>query len=336
MRFRRNSLRHAGATALGTAVLLIGMATPAFAAHGPHSGGGGGGGGTSGGGGGSSTTGNDLSWPQCGGSFPSYPAFGIAGVNGGLANSSNPCFGPSTSYPSYSQSELYWALAKSTGVVASQPKASLYVNTGDPGNVYNGSLITDWPTSSSASDPYGSCTTTTVSTNSGPKTAGQNSNACAWQYGYNRAAQDTTWLTQEAQKVSTQESSVPIPSQASSYPWWLDVETGNSWQTGSTGQQMNVADLQGMVAALQAAGVTNAGQVGVYSTSYQWGMITGTPGATVNNAANNLWGLPDWVPGATSQSGAAANCSATNMFTGDKVTLTQWVASGLDGDYVCP
>lgn len=316
-------------SAVSSVVLLVAMAAPAFAhAHG-------GGGGKGGGGGGSSTTGNDISWPQCGGGFPSSPAFGIAGLNGGLANDLNQCFGPTPQYTSYTQSELYWALAKSTGVT-SQPKASLYVNTGDPGNVYNGSLIGDWPTSSSSSDPYGQCTTTTVTTNNGSQTAGANSTACAWQFGYNKAAQDAVWLTQEAQAISVQESSVAVPSQPGSYPWWLDVETGNTWQSGSAGQQMNVADLQGMVAALQAAGVTGAGLLGVYSTAYQWGQITGSPGSTFDGAANSLWGLPDWVPGATSQSGAAGNCSTAPAFTGAKVTLTQWVSSGLDGDYVCP
>jgi acyl-homoserine lactone acylase PvdQ len=33
------------------------------------------------------------------------------------------------------------------GAAPGQPKASLYVNTGDPGNVYNGAVISDWPQS---------------------------------------------------------------------------------------------------------------------------------------------------------------------------------------------
>src|SRR5258708_3621786 len=91
-----------------------------------------------------STVGHDISYPQCGKTFPSKPAFGIVGVNGGLANDLNPCLGPTSAYPSYKQSELYWAVSAATGSTT-QPKASLYLNTADPGNLYNGKPIADWP-----------------------------------------------------------------------------------------------------------------------------------------------------------------------------------------------
>ena len=311
----------AAVSAAGALCLLLAGAAPAFAAKpGGH-----------GGGGGTATTGNDVSYPQCGATLPSAPAFGIVGVNGGLANDLNPCLGPTSSYPSYSRSELYWAAADSTGVTT-QPKASLYVNTGDPGNLYNGTPIADWPTSSSLTDPYGSCTTTTVTTSSGTAVVGQDSAACAWQYGYDRAAQDGTWLGQEAQAIDAQESTVPVAAQPSAYVWWLDVETGNSWQSGTADQQMNVADLQGMVQALRDDGVSGATAVGVYSTSYQWSTITG---GSTGAAGPSLAGLPDWLPGATTQSGAVSNCSAA-AFTGGKVVLTQWTSRSLDADVACP
>ncbi len=304
--------------------VVLAAAAPAYAAKPSHAGGGGSGGG--GGGAGSSTPiGNDVSYPQCGGSLPASPAFGIVGVNDGLANDLNPCLGPSPAYPSYAQSELYWAVASSTGTSA-QPKASLYVNTADPGNAYNGAPIGDWPTSSLSSDPYGSCTTSTVTLGSGTYVLGQNSTACAWQYGYDKAAQDAAWLTSAADAVDAQSPPTPVATTPGSYPWWLDVETANTWQSGTSGQAMNVADLQGMIAAFQVAGATS---VGAYSTSSQWDAVTG--GTTAASGA--LWGIPDWVPGAKKLSQAESTCSQAS-FTGGSVTVTQW-SGRIDNDYAC-
>lgn len=256
----------------------------------------------------SSTTGNDISWPQCGKTFPSGQAFGIVGVNGGLANIVNPCLGPyGTGGPA--TSELAWAWG-STGA-SKLPRAALYVNTADPGTG-----VADWPqdnvdpagaseaVGTPNADPYGSCD-------------GSDSQACAWQYGWDRAVQDLAWLATAAGQDG-------VASAASAYRWWLDVETGNSWETGSAGLLNNVADLQGMVAAFTAAG----GSAGVYSTSYQWGVITG------GSKAGNLDGLPDWIPGARTQSGAMSNCSLTG-FTNGAVMITQWFGKPYDGDVAC-
>ena len=291
-------------------------------ARGGPGGGGHGGGGGGGGGGGSTTTGFDVSYPQCGTSLPTPAAFGIVGVDGGLANDVNPCLGPSSSYPQYTQSELYWALTAPVGGT-SQPDASLYVNTADPGNLYNGKPIADWPTSGTT--PYGSCSTITVQARGHTYVVGANSDACAWQYGYDRAVQDASWLTSAADAIDAQESTTVVPDTPASYPWWLDVETANSWQTDTT---MNVADLQGMIAAFQGAGVTS---VGAYSTASQWDSVTG---GTSTTAAGSLYGIPDWIPGASSLSGAEANC-ALPPFTGGSVTVTQWTGT-VDNDYACP
>jgi len=296
--------------------LVFATAAPALASK-PSSGGGGGGSR-------SSTTGYDLSYPQCGSSFPSSTAFGIVGVNGGLANNLNPCLGPSSSY---ARSELYWAVATSTGIT-SQPKASLYVNTGDPGNIYNSNPIADWPTTG-ATLMYGSCTTTTVTTSTGTYTVGQNSQACAWQYGYNKASQDAVWLTSAANAIDSQSPPITVASTPGSYSWWLDVETANTWQSGTSGQAMNVADLQGMIAALYDAGGA-VGKVGAYSTSFQWGQITG---GITSSAYGSLWNIPNWIPGARTLSGARSNCTQTS-FTGGIVSVTQWFSQP-DGDYAC-
>jgi hypothetical protein len=257
-----------------------------------------------------SPTGTDISYPQCGTKFPAGPAFGTAGINDGLANNLNPCFGPSTAYPSYRQSELYWLNTAPTGA-SSQPRASLYVNTADPGSAVNGKPVADWP--ASGMTPYGSCD-------------GTNSNACAWQYGFNRAADDVARLAAAAGGINGQSPPVTVPGSAGSYQWWLDVETVNSWQSGTAGQAMNMADLQGMMAELQQAGGSTVA-VGVYSTSAQWGTITG------GTSLGTLAGIPDWIPGARSLSGAQANCKLAS-FTGGRVAVTQWTGRP-DHDYAC-
>ncbi len=329
---RRKGLLAVALNPVLVALLVCLVASPAYAAK-PA---GKGGGGKGGGGGGSSTpTGIDVSYPQCGSSLPSGEAFAIVGVNGGLANDYNSCL----------KSEFGYA-QNSTGST-SQPKAQLYVNTADPSNTVN-----DWPygtdystvdplgayatVSSSGSTPYGGCTSYT------------NTAACAYVYGYDMAAGVASDGDKDA--ADNSDSDVDIPgdvsyfetatgASASGSHWWLDVETANSWQSGSTGQQMNVADLQGMVAALQAAGVS---YVGVYSTGSQWNTITGTPGSTIsyNNTTitSTLYGLPVWIPGARSLGGAESNCSLssfTDLGGSEIATLTQWFGHPYDGDYAC-
>ena len=312
----RTIRRHAGRLTLQGAVVAAVLLTGAGQAFAANPGGHGGGGGGS-----STPTGNDVSYPQCGSRLPATPAFGIVGLTGGLANDLNPCFGPTTSYPSYTSSELYWAVASSVGGT-SQPKASLYVNTDDPGNVYNGAVISDWPTSGST--PDGSCTTTTVTLTSGTYTVGANSDACAWQFGFNMATQDADWLTSAATSINNQTPPVTVAATAGSYPWWLDVETANTWQSDTT---MNVADLQGMIAGLQSSGATT---VGAYSTTLQWTTITGG----TSSASGSLYQIPAWIPGARNLSGAQSNCSQAS-FAGGTVAVTQWFGRSIDGDYAC-
>jgi hypothetical protein len=315
--------------AVGVAVMALtsaAWASAASAAPGSHGGGGGGGSATV-------TTGNDVSYPQCGSTLPSATAFGIVGVNGGLADTPNNCLGPQNGL---SSSELYWALTTANGSTR-QPRASLYVNTADPGNTYNGTVIADWPISSNTYDPYGTCGTTTVTTSTGTATVGANSPACAWQYGWNMATQDAGWLSAAATAINQLTGTTTAPTSPGAYPWWLDVETANTWQSGTAGIEMNVADLQGMVSALQAAGVATTGVdvVGAYSTSYQWGQIVGnTDSSSLSSLPNNLYGIPDWIPGARSSSGAQSNCSLPS-FTGGTVTITQWFAHPIDGDVAC-
>jgi hypothetical protein len=161
-------------------------------------------------------SGNDVSYPQCGKTLPSQQAFGIVGVNEGLANTTNPCLAD----------EIAWA-QNSSGITR-QPKVSFYVNTANPGNL----RVTDWPvnnydpiTDVVVTDPYGVC-------------AGGDDRACAWQYGWNIA------------ELDAQTRGVSNPGQ---YRWWLDVETITSWESST---RNNRAELEGMAAYFHHIGGT--------------------------------------------------------------------------------
>ncbi len=229
--------------------------------------------------------GNDVSWPQCGKTLPTGQAFGIVGVNGGLPTNTNPCFA----------TQLAWAQGSADGT--SQPKAALYVNTANPGL-----QSTTWPTNNvdpsgaTVSNPYGSCT-------------GADDAACAYMYGWDKAELDFT------------SRGVPSPS---TFFWWLDVETTNSWETST---QANTADLEGMTTYFERQG----GRVGVYSTRSQWGVITGT----AVGASSVLAGLPNWIPGARTLKAAKANCATAPFTPGSTVTVTQYISRSLDYDYSC-
>jgi hypothetical protein len=229
----------------------------------------------------------DVSWPQCGKTLPSGLAFAIVGVNNGLANTTNPCF----------QEQVDWAeAAVSQKQLTAQPRVALYVNTANPGLA--GSW---WPTSNeymgtTVDNPYGECKER------------ENSNACAYMYGYAKAYDDA-----EIRGVDSPEK----------YFWWLDVETENSWQTD---KEANRADLEGMSAYFESIGA----DVGLYSTGYQWGKIAGAVPST-----SNLAGLPSWLAGARTLNGAKSNCSSAGLTPGSKVALTQYVSGGLDYNVPC-
>ena len=241
--------------------------------------------------------GADISSPQCAaqgsaaisGSVPSDQAFGVVGVNGGLANQTNSCLAP----------ELAWAAASRGGT--SQPKVQLYVNTANPGSkasVWPGSnTIPGGPT---VRNPYGTCT-------------GGFDKPCSYVYGYTRAYEDAT------------SRGITSPS---AYRWWLDVEiggpTGGTWQTDTA---QNRADLEGMTAYFSGIGA----QVGLYSTSYQLGLVAGPV-----PSSSSLYRLPSWVAtGASSPAVAQRACSGSPLTGGGKVVMTQYVAGGIDRNVSC-
>jgi hypothetical protein len=239
-----------------------------------------------------SSVGYDISFPQCGSSLPSSAGFGVVGVNNGHPFSLNPCL----------LTELQWA--KNTLTQSPQ----FYLNTADPGPSGNA----DWPSSQQTPQIC---------------VAGQDSVSCSYDYGWN-AAQNSF---QNAVAAETQIGSPAPTTAASAAQWWLDVETGNAWESlrnagGPTSAQYanDKAVIQGELAYLTGVGVTTAG---IYSTSYQFSQIAGSVGTA-------FAGVQVWLPGYASLADAQAACSTTS-FTGGRVAMIQYPSNGLDGDYLC-
>lgn len=107
----------------------------------------------------------------------------------------------------------------------------------------------------------------------------------------------------------------------SSTKWWLDVETENSWNADV---MQNRQSLKGAYDALVASG---ASLVGVYSTTYQWGVITGD---WQNNWPS--WGATTW----TSAKQAKTYCTG-HEFTGGPTLLIQFIdrKSKVSRDLAC-
>ncbi len=103
--------------------------------------------------------------------------------------------------------------------------------------------------------------------------------------------------------------------------WWLDVETANTWSNNAT---QNQNSLQGEYNALSVEGVQ---QIGVYSTTAQWNVLT-------NSWQNNWpsWGATTWKTAKQ----AATYCSG-HQFTGGSSILMQFLpkTDGLDHDVAC-
>jgi hypothetical protein len=106
--------------------------------------------------------------------------------------------------------------------------------------------------------------------------------------------------------------------------WWLDVEILNSWQA----PQQNTAALSGAAQALWSMGVD---RVGIYSTRYQWDVITGGPGVTHDWFRAD----PAWLAGFRNHADARTGC-ARPSFTGGPVVMTQYLGEdGFDANVWC-
>ena len=195
--------------------------------------------------------------------------------------------------------EITWAASTAS------PVPSFYVTGADLGP-----SSTHWPTGQS----------TPVACD------GTDSAACAYDYGWNGALAAVTAVTTA--------SSAAV---ASAGTWWLDIETGESWeglQSPSTpsGLANDLASIDGMIGALGQRGVRS---VGLYSSLTQWNEIVGAatvslPGVTTPSLST----LPEWLPGFSSTLDAQAGCAAA-PFAGGVVTMTQFVTGSVDSDLAC-
>lgn len=130
---------------------------------------------------------------------------------------------------------------------------------------------------------------------------------CAYNYGWNAARHAFAYARSQIGRARV--------------TWWLDVETTNSWSR--TNLAANLADITGAIDFLRSRKRVT---VGIYSTRYQWGQITG--GASLPS-------VPNWVAGARDANEAASFCDPQHSFTGGPVLLVQFPDNRFNGDLAC-
>ncbi len=174
-------------------------------------------------------------------------------------------------------------------------KLSLYVNTGNPG----------------PGDPHWPADGTRT-----PRACdGSGSVDCAYDFGWSAAAYAYSGAAQA------------LGGSVGTLPWWLDVETANSW---SEDTDANAASIQGMVDQLRSMNVSG---IGIYSNPRHWAVITGadSPTSQINRPFSSLF---NWTWAGAGVADMRTVCAAS--FTGGRVVYVQFPAEGLDGDYLCP
>jgi len=142
-----------------------------------------------------------------------------------------------------------------------------------------------------------------INASSPKQCASGDSNCLAYNYGYNAGLYAVSYASSQNIQATT---------------WWLDVETGNTWNADTT---QNRNSLQGEYDALVANGATT---VGAYSTTAQWNSITGT--------WHNNW--PNWGATTVRTASQASRYCTGHRFTGGPTYLIQFSGT-LDHDYAC-
>jgi hypothetical protein len=232
--------------------------------------------------------GYDVSYPQCGKQLPDASAFQIVGVNRGKVFTANQCLAEGDH-----GSQLEWA----------GRDAQFDMNTGNPGP----DMSSHWPDGQTSPRP--------CNTRDHP---GTDTEACAYDYGWNAAAHAYSVAVKAYISLGWAEADATRTPVANA--WWLDVETSNTWRDWDK----NVMVLHGAVDYLESVG---ARSVGFYSTELQWFWITGY--------ARDFADYPSWHAGAVTRDEALADCSNAS-FTGGQLTLTQYFQDGFDANVACP
>ena len=102
--------------------------------------------------------------------------------------------------------------------------------------------------------------------------------------------------------------------------WWLDVETVNRW---SPDVNANNHIIRGVIDGL----LEHKLRIGVYSTAYQWGVITG---------GMQIPGVPLWIATGGSIGDGPPTCTnPAKAFAGGVPYLVQFLHEGLDGNVLC-
>lgn len=262
--------------------------------------------------------GYDVSYPQCSQAnqsesidLPNARSFALIGLNGGNPKTLNPCF----------SSQMDWARGSVENKGIS--KASIYINAANPGPTQS----KEWPHSGTY--------------NSQP-CKGDDSIACASLYGQRLAARDV----QEFETHYGKSRQV----RPEDFPWWVDVESGNSWECNSGlatlcdepnavpvpngAYARNASVLNGISTELQSHNI----KVGVYTNKRQWNLVVANLVSTTPEAYPALHGLTTWVSGAASREDAVATCKQPPFGGLGRTVLAQYTPAklgSLDENIVC-
>lgn len=204
------------------------------------------------------------------------------------------------------------------------PKAGIYINSANPGQPQS----KEWPH---------------AGTYRGQACHGEDSIACASLYGQGLAA----WDVDEFKKRYGNDKGI----KPEDFTWWIDVESGNSWEcnqgvsplcneanavpVANGAYARNAAVLNGMASELQSRRI----KVGIYTNERQWDLIAANLVVVAPETYPALRGLATWISGpATSSQEAAAACPQPPLAGLGKARLSQFTPSkkgALDENAVC-